>query len=101
MIVVLARVESTSEAIAAIRGALVEMEKASRAEAGCHDYTFSVEIGDPNRIRITEIWESMDALQEHFATPHMAAFRAVLAGSPPRAMDVKVHELGAPLELPG
>lgn len=100
MIVVFVKVETTVDAITAMRDALVEMESASRAEAGCHDYSFSQEIGDPSRIRIIEIWESMDALEFHFTTPHMATFRAVLAGSPPRSMDVKVHELGAQLEMP-
>ena len=100
MIVMLAKVESSVEAIESIRGALVEMEKASRAEDGCHDYTFSQEIGDPARIRIVELWESIDALRAHFATPHMAKFRQVLADSPPRSMEVKLHELGDPLEMP-
>ncbi len=100
MIVVLAQVESSVESIETIRGALVEMEKASRAESGCHDYTFCQEISDPTRLRIVEIWESMDVLSEHFATPHMAKFRETLAGAPPKSMEVKVHELGDQLALP-
>lgn len=100
MIVVLAQVESTLESIETLREALLEMEKASRAEAGCHDYTFCQEIGDPKRLRIVELWESMDALRAHFATPHMARFRESLAGAAPESMQVKVHELGNQLELP-
>ena len=100
MIIVLVEVESSADAIDGIRESLVEMQKASRAEEGCHDYTFCQEIGDPNRMRIVEIWESMDALRFHFGTPHMATFRAVLASSPPGSMEVKVHELGAQLEMP-
>jgi quinol monooxygenase YgiN len=100
MIIVLAEVESSLESIEAIRGALVEMEKAGRAEAGCHDYTFCQEIGDPSHLRIVEFWESMGALRAHFATPHMAKFRKSLAGAPPKSMSVKVHELGDQLELP-
>jgi quinol monooxygenase YgiN len=100
MIVVLAQVESSVESIETIRGALVEMEKASRAEPGCHDYTFCQEISDPTRLRIVEIWESMDVLSEHFATPPMAKFRETLAGAPPKSMEVKVHELGDQLALP-
>ena len=100
MIVVLAQVENSLDSIETIRGALVEMEKASRAEAGCHDYTFCQEIGDPTRLRIVELWESMDALSAHFATPHMAKFRESLAGSPPKSMQVKVHELGQQLDMP-
>jgi quinol monooxygenase YgiN len=100
MIIVLAEVESSVESIDAIRGALVEMEKASRAESGCHDYTFCQEIGDPNRLRIVELWESMDALRAHFGMPHMATFRETLSANPPKSMDVKVHELGQKLDLP-
>jgi quinol monooxygenase YgiN len=100
MIIVLAQVESTVEAIDSIRGALVEMQQASRAEAGCEDYTFCQEIGDPTQLRIAELWESMDALRSHFAMPHMATFRQALAANPPKSMAVKVHELGNQLELP-
>lgn len=100
MIIVLAQVESSIESIETLRGALVEMEKASRAEEGCHDYTFCQEIGDPTRLRIVELWESMDALRVHFATPHMARFRESMAAAPPKSMTVKVHELGEQLELP-
>ena len=100
MIVVLVEVESSVEAIEGLRGPLAEMQEASRAEEGCHDYTFSQEICDPSRMRIVEIWDSMDALRFHFGTPHMEAFRKAMAGSPPGSMNVRVHELGAQLDLP-
>jgi quinol monooxygenase YgiN len=100
MIIVLAQVESSTEAIDSLREALVEMQTASRAEAGCHDYTFLQEVGDPNRLRIVELWESMDALREHFGMPHMGTFRKALASAPPRSMDVQLFELGNRLEMP-
>ena len=40
MIVVNAIIETTPENIEAMREAIAEMEVQSRAEAGCHDYTF-------------------------------------------------------------
>ena len=100
MIIVLAEVESSLESIETLRGALVEMQKASRAETGCHDYTFLQEVGDPSRLRIVELWESMDALRAHFAMPHMAKFREALSAAPPKSMSVKLHELGKQLEMP-
>jgi len=100
MIVVLVQVDSSTEDIDALRGTLSEMESATRAEAGCHDYSFSQEISDPNRMRIVELWESMEALADHFATPHMATFNAAFESRPPRSMSLKVYELGAELELP-
>jgi len=100
MIVVLVQVESSAEDIEALRETLCEMETTTRAEAGCHDYVFTQEISDPSRMRIVELWESMDALRAHFGTPHMAKFREALGGTPPKSMQVKVHELGKQLELP-
>ena len=100
MIVVLAKVQSSASDIEKLRLPLIEMQEASRAEPGCRDYTFCRELGDPECLRIVEIWASMDALREHFSTPHMDRFRKAMAGTPPRSMEVKVHELGAELELP-
>jgi quinol monooxygenase YgiN len=77
------------------------MEVASRAEPGCHTYVFTQELSDPSKLRILELWESMDALEEHFKLPHMARFSKALGAHPPKSMQVKVHELGAERSLPG
>jgi quinol monooxygenase YgiN len=100
MLNVIGIIETSAEDIEALREVLAEMETASRAEAGCHDYTFTQEISNPNVMRINELWESMEALQAHFATPHMATFNAAVAAHPPRSMTLRVHELGAEVALP-
>ncbi|MEZ5557059.1 MAG: putative quinol monooxygenase [Pseudomonadales bacterium] len=92
MIVVNARIEATEQTIAAMKQAISDMETASRAEAGCEDYTFSVELNQPTCLRITERWADMDALRAHFATPHMAAFRAAMAGHPPKSVTATFYE---------
>ena len=80
MIVVNGAVKTTPETIAALQGAISTMETASRAEPGCIDYTFSVELNDSSVIRITEKWQTLDDLKAHFATPHMAEFQRVMEG---------------------
>lgn len=92
MIVVNGVVVSTVENINATRAAISTMEAASRKEKGCHDYTFSIELNDPSVMRITESWDSMEALTAHFGTPHMVAFRAALAAHPPTSLNVKFYE---------
>jgi quinol monooxygenase YgiN len=92
MIVVNAVVKMSKEDIQALHNAISAMEVASRAEAGCDDYTFSVELNDPNTLRITEKWHTVEALQEHFATAHMAEFQQVMGTYPPVSMDVKIFE---------
>jgi quinol monooxygenase YgiN len=60
--------------------AALTMSAASKAEPGCGAYEFSWDLGDPNLLHIREEWESQDALDAHFATPHMADFGAALGG---------------------
>ena len=100
MIVITAIVQSSAADIEAMRDAIAEMETASRAEDGCHDYTFLQEVNDPDVLRINERWESMEALQKHFATPHMAKFNEAISAHPPKSMDLQIHELGEALALP-
>ncbi len=92
MIIVNGRIESTASNIEGLEKALKKMEDASRTENGCHDYTFSVELNDPNIIRITERWDSMAALEVHFKSDHMSAFQAAMAASPPKSAAVHFYE---------
>ncbi len=46
MIVVNAIIDTTAENIANMKEAIAVMEEKSRAEAGCHDYTFSIELNN-------------------------------------------------------
>ena len=93
MIVVNAVITATADTIAALKDAIATMETASRAEPGCHDYTFSVELNNPDVLRITEKWASMEDLQAHFAMPHMADFQAAMAANPPQAVEAKFYEV--------
>ena len=92
MIVVNAVIETTASDIQAMKDALGEMEIASQAEDGCHDYTFSVEVNNPAMLRITECWETLEALQAHFQTEHMASFQQAMAAHPPLKVDVKFFD---------
>lgn len=98
MIVVNAIVESSEAAIAALKDAIATMERASRAESGCLDYTFSVELNRPDVLRITEKWASIEALTAHFRQPHMAEFQAAIAGHPTK-LDVSFYQ-ATEIDLP-
>ncbi len=59
--------------------ARVEMEKmiaASRAEDGCIAYSYSIDVLDPRVAHVFEVWRDREALERHFETPHIAAWRA-------------------------
>jgi len=100
MIVVNARIQADPTTIAALKPAIAAMETASRAEAGCEDYTFSVELNDPGVIRITERWRDMAALAAHFGTPHMAAFGAAMQAHRPQSVAAHCYE-ATEIALPG
>ena len=100
MLVVMGEVGLADGALAAVREAIVTMEKATRAEPGCLGYAFSVDVSDPALLRISERWESLDALRAHLASPHMASFGRALAKHPPKSMQLKLYEVARELPLP-
>ena len=53
------------------RQLVLEMAKATQAEAGCLAYQFYADLSDPNTFFIFEEWESEEALNRHFQTEHM------------------------------
>ncbi len=92
MIVINARIDADPATIAALKDAIAAMETASRAEDGCDDYTFSVELNNPSVIRITERWRDLGALTAHFATPHMAVFQKAMQAHPPKGVTATCYE---------
>ena len=100
MLIVAGEVVVDGDAVDQVRDALRTMEEETRKEPGCVSYAFSQDISSPTTLRISERWESMEALEAHFKTPHMAAFGATLAKHPPKGMDVKVYEVARERELP-
>ncbi|MEM6707851.1 MAG: putative quinol monooxygenase [Pseudomonadota bacterium] len=92
MLIVIARISATAEAIDALTPAIAAMEAASREEPGCHEYTFCRELNEPNTIKIVEQWESADALKAHFAMPHMATFQAEMGKHDLGGVEVRAFE---------
>ena len=64
------------ENVARFRPHMEAMLAASRAEDGCLVYSYAVDVEDPGLIRVFEAWRDQAALEAHFRTPHLAAWRA-------------------------
>ncbi len=79
MIIIEGSVRVPPDRIEAARPAMEAMIRASRAEAGCIEYAYSLDVLDPGLVRVNERWESREALAAHFKTAHMAAWRAQFA----------------------
>lgn len=80
MLIVLAKAKLGADSMAAARAAIADMVAASNAEDGCIAYAFTEDMLQPGVIHIVEKWQDEAALAAHFATPHMAAFGASIAG---------------------
>ena len=65
-----------SENLDAAKSVLAAMIEASRAEDGCELYAYAEDVAEPGLIRVSELWRDREALARHFASPHLAAWRA-------------------------
>jgi len=81
----------TEEAKAAAKAVMA----ATRQEPGCIDYVFTIDLDDPATIRVFEAWESQEALDAHFATPHVAAFGEAVPALGISGMDMLKHEVAS------
>ena len=50
---------------------------ASRAEAGCLDYAYAIDLLEPGLIRVLERWASREALAAHLSSAHIRTWRAL------------------------
>ena len=80
MLIVLAKAQVGEGAMEPAMAAIAEMVAASNAEEGCIAYAFTQDVLQPQVLHIVEKWQDEAALAAHFATPHMAAFGAAIAG---------------------
>ena len=62
--------------LADARPVMAKMLEESRAEAGCLHYAYAEDLETPGLIRVSEIWRSRADLEAHFASAHLADWRA-------------------------
>ncbi|MCU1497727.1 MAG: antibiotic biosynthesis monooxygenase [Acidimicrobiales bacterium] len=72
---------------------------ATRAEPGNLDYRFSPDLDDPNRFNLIELWESEEAMTEHMATPHLAAFMTAIVPCVSGSAEVIRYDVSASAPL--
>jgi len=60
------------------RNIMSEMVEHTIKEPGCISYDYYVSLHSPNTMMLFQEWESVEAVNDHFATSHMAEFLKVL-----------------------
>ena len=76
-----------------VREAATAQIEASRAESGCIDYIYAIDVLDPTIMRVLERWESWDALDAHFKMSHMDRWRAALKDVKFLERSIRAHDI--------
>ncbi len=79
--------------------AVQPMVAATLTEPGCHEYAFTPDPNDDDRIMLYELWDDQAALDGHFASEHMAAWQEVRAGLAIADASIKKYIISSVEEL--
>ena len=93
MLLVIGRVRCAAEQRDELIALLQKMQEDSRREDGCLRYGFFAAVEDPLSFVAVEEWADREALDRHFAEPHLQEFAGrllELVSSPP---EVAIHEV--------
>ena len=95
MIAVLGHFRFPAEALDDARGLMRAVIEATLAEAGCRAYSYAEDVAEPGLFRVTELWDTREALAAHFETPHMKAWVEQRAALGFFDRDISLYEIGA------
>ena len=95
MIIVLGTLDLANGDADSARALLDTLVTQTRAEDGCIDYAFAIDVLDKGRLRISEKWRDRPALDAHLESAHLAAFREGISKIGLSGSDVQVFEADA------
>jgi quinol monooxygenase YgiN len=101
VIVVIGRVRCAPEQRERLVELLGRMQEDSRKEEGCIRYGFFAAVEDPLNFIAVEEWADREALDRHFAQPHLREFAAGLLELVSERPEVAIHEIAETGEYPG
>ena len=96
MLLIVGTVRLPADNLDRARPIMQRMVEASRAEAGCVDYGYAEDVFDPGLIHVKELWTDQVALDRHFATAHIAEWRAAWPSLGIGERDLRLYEVGEP-----
>jgi quinol monooxygenase YgiN len=94
-LIVAGTVRAPAENVARLRPHMLEMMTKTRAEDGCIVYGYAEDVAEPGLIHVFERWRDEAALEAHFRTPHMAAWRAVFPTFEVTDRNLQVYEVAS------
>lgn len=99
MIVVVGRVVTDADKRADLVRVGQAVAAASRVEPGCMSYRLYQDTDSENEFVFVEEWENDAALQQHFASSHVAEFLQAIRATIVAPPDVKFHSIASSRDL--
>jgi len=99
MIIVSGKAKAASGAFDKLQAIMQTTIIETRKEDGCIDYSYGVDVLDPDAIVVVEYWESWAALEKHFTQAHMAIWIKALGEAGLVSRDIKFIEAGEEREF--
>ncbi len=96
MLVVIAHLNGKPEQREVLSAALAKAAAASRGDAGCLSYSFTVDLEDENHFVSVETWADQASLDAHFTTPHLAELFALAGDALNGAPEILTYETDGP-----
>ena len=101
MLIVIGRVRCAPERREDLIAAFEEMQENSRRDDGCLRYGFFAAVEDPHAFIAVEEWADREALDRHFAQPHLQRFAQRLLELVSDQPEVAIHEVAETSPFPG
>lgn len=96
MLLIVGTVRIPAENLEIARPIMQQMIAASRAEQGCEAYHYAQDVLEPGLIHVKEIWCDQQALDRHFASAHIAVWRAAWPALQISDRDLQLYDIGPP-----
>lgn len=99
MLLIVGTVRVPQGSLPKARMAMEKMITASRAEAGCIEYSYSEDILEAGLIHVKESWHDRMALDLHFASDHIVVWRSTWKSLGITDRNLVLYEVGEPQSI--
>lgn len=94
MLLILGTIRLPAHKLDTARPIMRVMADASRREDGCIEYSYADDLFDPGLVHVKELWTDQAALDRHFASIHLAEWRAAWVDLGIGERDLRVYDVG-------
>jgi len=96
MLLIIGTVRLPPDKLSEARHVMAGMILASRAEDGCIEYAYAEDVLEPGLVHVKEVWRDQTALDQHFASDHIAVWRSTWPTFGIKDRNLRLYEVGEP-----